>query len=250
MSPTAPPKSIADSSHEQQPQPPAWCHKYLNSVWVQRLVQEGRRRGIVVYVQHSKLVPGKPTKGDKAQVRGQTAVAHAHATESTAQGLLFPATNRHSKLPQPGSSADRPTPLKACVLLPAACLLARTQHQPQVGWFDDATGQWDGTSLETVEGQRLARIMQDSWQLYPKPYVNCPLVEKLLVPLQKVSLDTTAAGAADASTHTNACVRADSSSNPQQTDTGCAGKAAAWYTSAPAQLYSSTVAGLQAWIVC
>lgn len=116
-----------------------------------------------------------------------------------------------------------------------------TKQPPQVGWFDDTTGQWDGTSLETVEGQRLARIMQDSWQLYPKPYVNCPLVEKLLVPLQKVSLlDTTA----DASTHTTACLRADSSSNPQQTYTGCAGKAAAWYTSAPAQLLSSTVAGL------
>lgn len=103
MSPTAPPKSIADSSHEQQPQPPAWCRKYLNSVWVQRLVQEGMRRGIVVYVQHSKLVPGKPTKGDKAQVRGPTAAAHAHATDNRPAGPVVP----HHQPPQQFSSARK-----------------------------------------------------------------------------------------------------------------------------------------------
>lgn len=59
----------------------------------------------------------------------------------------------------------------------------------QVGWYD-STGKWDGDikGTEVIEGERLANMMQDYWVLYPKPFVDVPLVAMLLVPLQQVRL--------------------------------------------------------------
>jgi hypothetical protein len=77
--------------------------------------------------------------------------------------------------------------LRCAVLRYAACCLSF--YFAQVAWHP-----WDGDlkKLEEVDGARLSRIVQDSWEQYPSTWVrkggvNDPLVTHLLIPLQQMS---------------------------------------------------------------